>query len=233
MLELVELGDVRQAPARPALRRPAAARRAGAGADQPAPGAAARRAARGPRPQAAPADADRAQADPDRGRHHLHPRHPRPGGGHDHGRHHRGDEQGRHRAAWAPRPTLYDNPATTFVSNFLGQSQPRRGRGASGRGGDDVEVDVRRLPRSPCAASRAHRTEGTVLGRASGPRRSSSPGAGARSRPTATQPARAAARVSDVSYIGVSTQYLVRDAVGPGADRLRAEQRRPRPAPRR
>ena len=45
-----------------------------------------------PRPQAAPADADRAQADPDRGRHHLRPRHPRPGGGHDDGRHHRGDE---------------------------------------------------------------------------------------------------------------------------------------------
>ena len=25
--------------------------------------------------------------------HHVHPRHPRPGGGHDHGRHHRGDER--------------------------------------------------------------------------------------------------------------------------------------------
>ena len=59
---------VRQAPARPALRRPAAARGAGPGPDQPAAGAAARRAARRARPQAAPADADRAQADPDRGR---------------------------------------------------------------------------------------------------------------------------------------------------------------------
>ena len=38
-------------------------------------------------------DADRAQADPDRGRPHLRARHPRPGGGHDHGRHHRGDER--------------------------------------------------------------------------------------------------------------------------------------------
>ena len=44
------------------------------------------------------ADADRAQADPDRGRPHLRPRHPRPGGGHDHGRHRRGDERGRDRA---------------------------------------------------------------------------------------------------------------------------------------
>ena len=52
----------------PALRWPAAARRAGPGPDQQARGAAARRAAGRPRPQAAPADADRAQAHPDRGR---------------------------------------------------------------------------------------------------------------------------------------------------------------------
>ena len=77
----------------PALRRPAAARGPRAGADQQARGAAARRAAGRARPQAAPADADRAEADPDRGRDHVHPRHPRPGGGHDHGRHHRGDER--------------------------------------------------------------------------------------------------------------------------------------------
>ena len=68
-------------------------------------GAAARRAARRARPQAAPLDADRAQADPDRGRPHLHPRHPRPGGGHDHGRHGRGDERRGDRADGRARPS--------------------------------------------------------------------------------------------------------------------------------
>ena len=93
MLDLVELEQPGAQEAGPALRRPAAARRAGPGADQPARGAAARRAARRPRPQAPPVDADRAQADPDRGRADVRARHPRPGGGHDDGRHHRGDER--------------------------------------------------------------------------------------------------------------------------------------------
>ncbi len=93
-----------QAPAGRAVRRPAAAGRAGPRADQPPAGAAARRAARRTRPQAAPADADRAQADPDRGRHHLRARHARPGGGHDDGRHGRGDERRADRAARPRRP---------------------------------------------------------------------------------------------------------------------------------
>ena len=98
MLELVELGVAGTQEAGPALRRPAAARRPGPGADQQPRGAAARRAARCPRPEAAPLHADRDQADPDRGRPDLRARHPRPGGGHDDGRHHRGHEQGRGRA---------------------------------------------------------------------------------------------------------------------------------------
>ena len=74
---------VRRPPAAPALRRPAAAGGARAGAGQPPEGAAARRAARRPRPQAAPRDADRAQGDAARGRHHVRVRDPRPGGGAD------------------------------------------------------------------------------------------------------------------------------------------------------
>ncbi len=66
-----------------ALRRPAAAGRAGAGDRQPAQGAAPRRAARRPRPEAARGDADRAEGDPGRGRDHLRLRHPRPGRGAD------------------------------------------------------------------------------------------------------------------------------------------------------
>ena len=60
---------------------PAPARRAGTGARQPAARAAPRRAARRARPQAPRGDADRAQGDPAAGRHHLHLRDPRPGGG--------------------------------------------------------------------------------------------------------------------------------------------------------
>ena len=67
----------------PALRRHAAARRAGARAGQPAQGAAARRAARRPRPEAPQGPAGRAEADPARGRDHVRLRHPRPGGGAD------------------------------------------------------------------------------------------------------------------------------------------------------
>ncbi len=75
---------VRQPPPGSALGRPAAACRTRSRARQPAQRPAARRAARRPRPQAPGGDAARAQADPARGRDHLHLRHPRPGrGAHD------------------------------------------------------------------------------------------------------------------------------------------------------
>ena len=82
-LEMVRLRGLRRPQARPALRRPAPARRARPGDRQPPAGAAARRAARRARPQAAPGDAGRAQAHPAGGRHHLRLRHARPGGGAD------------------------------------------------------------------------------------------------------------------------------------------------------
>ncbi len=76
--------DFAEPQARPALRRPAAARRARPRARELPERAAARRAARRARPQAAPGDAARAQADPARGRHHVHLRDPRSGrGAHD------------------------------------------------------------------------------------------------------------------------------------------------------
>ena len=127
MLDLVELGGVRQAQAEPAVRWPAATSRTGPGADQPPAGAAAGRAARCARPQAAPADAAGAEADPDRGRHHVRARHPRPGGGHDDGRHHRGDERRRDRAdGYADRAL---RPARDDVRGELPRSvQPDPGR---------------------------------------------------------------------------------------------------------
>ena len=79
-LESVRLADYGIAQARPAVRRPAPAGRAGPGPGQPPQGAAARRAARRPRPQAARGDAGRAQGHPAPGRDHLRLRDPRPGG---------------------------------------------------------------------------------------------------------------------------------------------------------
>ena len=114
--------------ARPALRRPAAAGRAGPGPDQQPRGAAARRAARRARPQAAPVDADRDQADPGRGRPHLHPRHPRPGGGHDDGRHGRGHERRGHRADGRARRALRE-PAVDVRRQLPRSVQPDRGHG--------------------------------------------------------------------------------------------------------
>lgn len=100
---------------------------------------------------------------------------------------------------------LYDSPATTFVSNFLGQSNLVRAT-VSGTTEDEVVVDVHGshlgAPRS-----RARRTDGEVW-------------VGVRPEKVYLAPAGVAAEdtsnvlrggtVTDVSYIGVSTQYLVR-----------------------
>ena len=89
---------LREAQADAAVGRPGAARRARPRADQPPARAAAGRAAGRARPEAAQADAAGAEAHPDRGQHHLHPRHARPGRGDDDGRPDRGDEPGPDRA---------------------------------------------------------------------------------------------------------------------------------------
>ena len=85
-------------------------------------GAAARRAALGARLQAPQGDADRAEAAAARDRHHLHLRHPRPGGGADHVRPDRGDVS-RARSCRSARPRdIYDNPADRFVADFIGET---------------------------------------------------------------------------------------------------------------
>jgi spermidine/putrescine transport system ATP-binding protein len=104
---------------------------------------------------------------------------------------------------------LYDAPATTFVSNFLGQSNLVSAE-VVGREGDDVVVDAHGS-RLAAPASRARRTSGTVW-------------VGVRPEKvvlTPTGPGTEAGAayganvvrdgvVTDVSFIGVSTQYLVR-----------------------
>ena len=152
LLEVVRLDRLRQAQARPALRRPAAARRPGPGAGQLPRGPPARRAARRPRPQAPPGHAARAQAHPARGRHHLHLRHPRPGGGAHHERPDRGDERGPGRAdRHAPRDLR----------------PPRhRVRGRLHRPGQPLAGHGRRARRR-----RRHRSRSRALGRGAADRR--------------------------------------------------------------
>ncbi len=99
---------------------------------------------------------------------------------------------------------LYENPRTTFVANFLGQSNLVEAT-ITGRDGDVMLVDVQGV-RLQVDASRAAVTEGACwLG----------------VRPEKVQlitddsPARAGSnvltggKVADVSFIGVSTQYVV------------------------
>jgi len=99
---------------------------------------------------------------------------------------------------------LYDSPATTFVSNFLGQSNLVKAE-VVGRDGDDVVVDVRGS-RVGAPGSRARRTQGTVWVGVRPEKVFLSRAGEARSGDNRLE----GGRVSDVSFIGVSTQYLVR-----------------------
>jgi spermidine/putrescine transport system ATP-binding protein len=105
-----------------------------------------------------------------------------------------------------PPAQLYDNPATTFVSNFLGQSNLVKAAIVD-HAGDVLVVDVHGT-RVSAPAARARRTEGQVwvgvrpekvfLGAA---------GVEEGSYDDNVLPG---GTVTDVSFIGVSTQYLVR-----------------------
>ena len=129
---VVRLADFATRKPGAALRRPAAARRAGAGAGQLPERAAARRAARRARPQAPPGDAARAQAHPARGRHHVHLRDPRSGRGAHDERPDRGHERGPRRAdRHAPRrsttsPHRCSSPGSSgWPTCYLPSSSPR------------------------------------------------------------------------------------------------------------
>ncbi len=117
---------LRQAQARPALRRSAAARGAGPCAGQLPERAAARRTARRPRPQAATGDAVRAQAHPARGRHHVRLRDPRPRGSVDDERPHRGHERRQRRPDRQPHRDL--RPAVDRLRRRASSARPTSGR---------------------------------------------------------------------------------------------------------
>lgn len=102
---------------------------------------------------------------------------------------------------------LYDSPATVFVANFLGQSNLVAAR-VDGRSGGDVVVDVHgRTVVVPQQRSRATSTQVYVGVR---PEKLTLVTSG---RPPAEAGWNALdATVVDSSFIGVSTQYLVRTA---------------------
>jgi spermidine/putrescine transport system ATP-binding protein len=104
-----------------------------------------------------------------------------------------------------PPAELYDQPATTFVSNFLGQSNLVRAE-VIGRSGDEIVVDANGN-KLVAPAARARRSQGTVW---VGVRPEKVFLAAAGSEPRDAGNLLAAGVVSDVSFIGVSTQYLVR-----------------------
>lgn len=102
---------------------------------------------------------------------------------------------------------LYENPQTTFVANFLGQSNLVAGD-ITDHDGDNLVVHAQGakvgIPRSRSRVSDGKvwlgiRPEKMVLADSSDPLRGNSLGP---------------ARVIDVSFVGVSTQYLVRTAWG-------------------
>ncbi len=199
----------------PALGRHAAARRPGARARQPPRRAAARRAARCARPQAAPPDADGAEAHPAGGRPDLHPRHPRPGGGHDDGRLHRGDERRPHRAARRPGHPL--RAAAVDVRRQLPRAvQPRARAGSTPAA---PTRSSRCAPTTPTSRSRATHLPDGVAGRvARGAPREAAPRRVRGAQPPARRRAR---RVVQRRRHAV----LRGDAVGPGAHRRAAERR--------
>ena len=149
-------GRLRRPQAGRALRRPAAAGRAGARDRQPAQGAAARRAARRPRPEAARADAGRAEDDPGRGRDHLRLRHPRPGRGADDVRPDRRLQRGPDRAGRRPRPRSTSSPDNAFVAGFVGVSNllERDGRRFTVRPEKISHARERHGARADCTPSR-------------------------------------------------------------------------------
>ena len=152
---------VRRPPAGAALGRSAAARRPRPRPRQHAQRAAARRAARRARPEAARGDAARAQADPARGRHHVHLRHPRPGRGAHHERPHRRDEPWPGRADRHARGDLR-RPGEHLRRRIhrLGQpaaGHPGRCRGRARRGSPRQRAGGRRdgAHVGPCPATRS------------------------------------------------------------------------------
>jgi spermidine/putrescine transport system ATP-binding protein len=96
--------------------------------------------------------------------------------------------------------TLYENPVTTFVANFLGQSNLVRAKVTSRSGGDlavDAQGTTFTMPVRRCVSE----SEDIWVGVRPEKVQVNSPGGGTNN---------VGGTITDTSYIGVSTQYLVR-----------------------
>ena len=119
----------------PALRRAAAAGRAGPGAGQSSPGPAARRAARRARPQAPRRRCSSSSRTCSAGGHHLRLRDPRSGRSAHDERSHRGHEEGRIEQLGTP-DEIYHRPVTSLRRRFHRGDQPAGWTGAAASGRD-------------------------------------------------------------------------------------------------
>jgi spermidine/putrescine transport system ATP-binding protein len=104
-----------------------------------------------------------------------------------------------------PPSELYENPATTFVANFLGQSNLMRGEVVSSNG-DELLVDVHGS-KIGVSRERAHVSQGPVW---VGVRPEKVYVAAAGEESNAEGNSVGGGTITDTSFIGVSTQYLVR-----------------------
>ena len=111
-----------------------------------------------PRQEAARGDAVRAHGHPGPARHHLPRRHPRPGGGDDHGRPHRASWTAAASSRSATPGEIYERPKTRFVAEFVGDVNILEGRSRSARmGGWQIETAARRRA-APRATTRTRRS---------------------------------------------------------------------------
>jgi len=107
---------------------------------------------------------------------------------------------------------LYENPSTTFVANFLGQSNLIVGD-VTGKEGDVVVVDAQGQ-RLTLPAARSRVESGRII---AGVRPEKVSLATAETQIPAGHNVLTGGVVSDASFIGVSTQYLVKMPWGPEA----------------
>ncbi len=181
--------------------------------DQPSQGAAPRRAARRARPEAPQADAGRAEAHPERDRHHLHLRHPRPGRGDDDVRSHRGHAQWpRSSSSGHRRSSTSDRRPSSWPGSWASATSstarwPRRARPCrSCASATGPCCECRRHRSTAAAAERAHRRAAREAPSSRRWQRAAAPS------PTAVNSLDG--RILDASYIGVSTQYLIETPTG-------------------
>ena len=214
-LELVGVAGLGEAQAAPALGRPAAARGARPGARQQPARPPPRRAARRARPEAPQADAARAQAHPARGRHHLRPRHARPGGGDDDGRpdrrHERGPDRAARHAERALRAARARRSSPASSASRTSSPAPSLATGVVRLdGGTEVRVPPAALAGRTGRVAVGVRPEKVCLG---GGEANALEGA-----------------VAEIAYIGVSTSTSSNDRAGRSPSTSRTPTRRARPA---